>query len=152
MWKIGFQYFILCRCPLFQQWHLIYVFDEETEFLSSCLKSVISSLDLTKVNKVSAWNTVMPVTSTCQDPALRLVLMVEEWGKLTATLPPGSLQSKGEIWYMLDSSIFSAKKENIEKKIRRVGIEILEKMVSASLTKWLFNKESENVNIMERQP
>ena len=71
--------------------------------------------------------------------------------KLTAALPPGSLQSKGEIWYMLDSSMYPAKKENTEKRIRRVGIEILEKMLSASLTKWLFNKESENVNIMERQ-
>lgn len=68
---------MLCRCPLSQQRHLIYVFDEEVEFLPSCLKSVISSFDLTEVNKVSAWNTVMPVTSTCQDPALRLVLMVE---------------------------------------------------------------------------
>ena len=143
MWKIGFQYFILCRCPLFQHWHLIYV-------LSSCSRSTISSFDLTEVNKVSVWNTVMPVTSTCQDPALLLVPR-EEWAKLPVTLPPGSLQSKGESWCMLDSSMYSAKKENTEKRTWRVGVEILEKMISASLRKWLFNKESENVNIMERK-
>lgn len=96
MWKTGFDYFILCRCSLFQCWHFIYIFDEEIEFLSSCSRSIFSSFDLTEVNKVSVWNTVISVTSTCQDPGLLLVLTIEEWAKQTVTLPSGSLQSKGE--------------------------------------------------------